>query len=170
MIYSLLDLRGGIKMASFGDLNCFTGIGRLTRDPELRYTPSGRAVCRFGMAINRSYKNQEGNNVEDTLFINVSVWGKQAEYTSQYLKKGRRIAINGELRSNNWQDREGNRRVSYEINARTVQFLDYLKDIETTTGDEYAKGGTYREEDSAEEDGEESRFIGESSNEEDIPF
>jgi single-strand DNA-binding protein len=157
-------------MASFGDLNCFTGIGRLTRDPELRYTPSGKAVCRLGLAINRSYRNQEGNNIEDTLFINVSVWGKQAEHTSQYLKKGRRVAINGELRSNNWQDREGNRRVSYEINARTVQFLDYLKDIKTTTDEEYTKGDSYREEYSAEESGEESSFIGETSNEEDIPF
>ncbi len=157
-------------MASFGDLNCFTGIGRLTRDPELRYTPSGKAVCRLGLAINRSYRNQEGNNIEDTLFINVSVWGKQAEHTSQYLKKGRRVAINGELRSNNWQDREGNRRVSYEINARTVQFLDYLKDIETTTDEEYTKGDSYREEYSAEGSGEESSFIDETSNEEDIPF
>ena len=157
-------------MASFGDLNCFTGIGRLTRDPELRYTPSGRAVCRFGLAVNRSYKNQEGNNVEDTLFINVSVWGKQAEYTSQYLKKGRRIAINGELRSNNWQDRDGNRRVSYEINARTVQFLDYLKDIETTSGEGYTKGNAYREEDTAEEHSEDGRFADENSDEEDIPF
>ncbi len=170
MIYSLLDLRGGIKMASFGDLNCFTGIGRLTRDPELRYTPSGRAVCRFGLAINRSYKNQDGNNVEDTLFINVSVWGKQAEYSSQYLKKGRRIAVNGELRSNNWQDREGNRRISYEINARTVQFLDYLKDNETATEGEYSKTDVYREKDTEEENREEGSFVDENSNEEDIPF
>ncbi|MFZ2331223.1 MAG: single-stranded DNA-binding protein, partial [Atribacterota bacterium] len=153
-------------MASFGDLNCFVGIGRLTRDPELRYTPSGRAVCRFGLAINRSYKNQEGNNVEDTLFINVSVWGKQAEYSSQFLKKGRRIALNGELRSNSWQDREGNKRVSFEINARTIQFLDYLKDVDSSPGD-YSKTEVYGEDDSGEEDGRESGFMEENSNEED---
>ncbi len=156
-------------MASFGDLNCFVGIGRLTRDPELRYTPSGRAVCRFGLAINRSYKNQEGNNVEDTLFINVSVWGKQAEYSSQFLRKGRRTALNGELRSNNWQDREGNKRVSFEINARTIQFLDYLKDIDSSAGD-YSKTEVYSEDDSGEEGGKESGFMEENSNEEDIPF
>ncbi len=157
-------------MASFGDLNSFIGIGRLTRDPELRYTPSGTAVCRFGLAINRSYRNQEGNNVEDTLFINISVWGKQAEYSSQYLRKGRRVAINGELRSNNWVDRDGNKRISFEINARTVQFLDYLKDIDTST-DEYSKtssygGGNF----SDDEDVEENSFAEEDSNEEDIPF
>jgi single stranded DNA-binding protein (ssb) len=113
---------------AFGDLNSFIGIGRLTRDPELRYTPAGKAVCKFGIAINRTYRNQEGNNVEDVLFINVTTWGKQAENVSQFLKKGRRVAISGELRSNNWQDKEGNKRTSFEINARTVQFLDLLKD------------------------------------------
>ncbi len=117
-------------MATFGDLNIFVGIGRLTRDPELRYTPSGKGVCRFGIAINRNYKNQDGNNISDTLFINVVTWGKQAENCSQFLKKGRRVAINGELRANNWQDKEGNKRVSYEITARSVQFLDLIKDTD----------------------------------------
>ena len=158
-------------MASFGDLNSFIGIGRLTRDPELRYTPSGAAVCRFGLAVNRTYKNQEGVNVEDPLFINISVWGKQAEYSSQYLKKGRRVAVNGELRSNNWVDREGNKRVSFEINARTVQFLDSLKDLDTSTGSEYTKGGTFNEEGFAEENAEEENgYSDEKSNNEDIPF
>ena len=159
-------------MASFGDLNCFTGIGRLTRDPELRYTPSGTAVCKFGLAINRSFRNQEGNNVEDTLFINVSAWGRQAEHCSQFLKKGKRVAINGELRSNNWQDREGNKRITFEINARSVQFLDYMKDSENTQENEYNKKNKNRNEDSynnglQEED---NNHIEEDGNEEDIPF
>jgi len=115
-------------MATFGDLNSFIGIGRLTRDPELRYTPGGTGVCKFGIAINRTYRNQEGNNIEEVLFINVTTWGKQAENVSQFLKKGKRVAINGELRSNSWQDKEGNKRTSFEINARTVQFLDSVKD------------------------------------------
>jgi len=134
-------------MATFGDLNSFIGIGRLTRDPELRYTPGGTGVCKFGIAINRTYRNQEGNNIEEVLFINVTTWGKQAENVSQFLKKGRRVAISGELRSNNWQDKEGNKRTSFEINARTVQFLDLVKD----TG--IAKEGppTESEEDVSEE-------------------
>jgi len=114
-------------MATFGDLNSFIGIGRLTRDPELRYTPGGTGVCKFGIAINRTYRNQEGNNIEEVLFINVTTWGKQAENVSQFLKKVRRVAISGELRSNNWQDKEGNKRTSFEVNARTVQFLDLVK-------------------------------------------
>jgi len=158
-------------MASFGDLNSFVGIGRLTRDPELRYTPSGKAVCKFGLAINRNYRNQEGNNVEDTLFINVSAWGRQAEHCSQFLKKGRRVAVNGELKSNNWQDREGNKRVTYEINARSVQFLDYLKDMDNVPEDEYRKSSQVQDDSSTEENAEEeNNHIGEDSNEEDIPF
>jgi single-strand DNA-binding protein len=122
-------------MATFGDLNSFIGIGRLTRDPELRYTPGGTGVCKFGIAINRTYRNQEGNNIEEVLFINVVTWGKQAENVSQFLKKGRRVAISGELRSNNWQDKEGNKRTSFEINARTVQFLDLIKDTDIAKED-----------------------------------
>jgi single-strand DNA-binding protein len=157
-------------MASFGDLNCFVGIGRLTRDPELRYTPSGKAVCKFGLAINRSYKNQEGNNIEDTLFINISSWGRQAEYCSQFLKKGRRIAVNGELRSNNWQDREGNKRVTFEINARSVQFLDYLKDTENIQENEYQKSNQMEDNSSVEESPEKEIQNDQDRNEEDIPF
>ena len=158
-------------MASFGDLNSFVGIGRLTRDPELRYTPSGKAVCKFGLAINRNYKNQEGNNVEDTLFINVSSWGRQAEHCSQFLKKGKRVAINGELRSNNWQDREGNKRVTYEINARSVQFLDYLKDMDNSSEDEYRKRKQIQDDSPVEENmEEEDNHSGRETDEEDIPF
>jgi single-strand DNA-binding protein len=157
-------------MASFGDLNCFVGIGRLTRDPELRYTPSGKAVCKFGLAINRSYKNQEGNNIEDTLFINISSWGRQAEYCSQFLKKGRRIAVNGELRSNNWQDREGNKRVTFEITARSVQFLDYLKDTENIQENEYQKSNQMEDNSSVEESPEKEIQNDQDRNEEDIPF
>ncbi len=157
-------------MASFGDLNSFVGIGRLTRDPELRYTPSGTAVCKFGLAVNRSFRNQEGNNVEDTLFINVSAWGRQAEHCSQFLKKGKRVAINGELRSNSWQDREGNKRVTYEINARSVQFLDYLKDTTNSSEDGYRKNNQSQEDSVEDNSGQENSHIEEDSNEEDIPF
>lgn len=158
-------------MASFGDLNSFVGIGRLTRDPELRYTPSGTAVCRFGLAVNRTYRNKDGDNVEDPLFINITVWGKQAEFSSQYLKKGRRIAVNGELRSNNWVDRDGNKRISFEINARTVQLLDYLKDIESSTEDEYSNARTFEDRSTDGESAEEeSDYVDEKGNDEDIPF
>ena len=154
-------------MATFGDLNSFIGIGRLTRDPELRYTPGGTGVCKFGIAINRTYRNQEGNNIEEVLFINVVTWGKQAENVSQFLKKGRRVAINGELRSNNWQDKDGNKRVSYEINARTVQFLDLIKD----TGIAEESYPSESEEDISDETiSEDTKVEDTKVSEDDIPF
>jgi len=154
-------------MATFGDLNSFIGIGRLTRDPELRYTPGGTGVCKFGIAINRTYRNQEGNNIEEVLFINVVTWGKQAENVSQFLKKGRRVAISGELRSNNWQDKEGNKRTSFEINARTVQFLDLIKDTDIAKEDYPAES----EEDVSDEPiSEDTKVEDTKVSEDDIPF
>ena len=154
-------------MATFGDLNSFIGIGRLTRDPELRYTPGGTGVCKFGIAINRTYRNQEGNNIEEVLFINIVTWGKQAENVSQFLKKGRRVAISGELRSNNWQDKEGNKRTSFEINARTVQFLDLIKDTDIAKEDHPAES----EEDVSDETiSEDTKVEDTKVSEEDIPF
>ncbi len=105
------------------DMNVFIGIGRLVNDPELRDL-GGTKVCRFRIAINRSYNDRNGNPVEATTFITVSTWGKQAETCYKFLRKGRRVAINGELRSSNWEDQGGNKRTSYEISARSVQFLD----------------------------------------------
>ena len=105
------------------DMNIFIGIGRLVNDPEIRDV-GGTKVCRFRIAINRSYNDRNGNPVEATTFIGVSTWGKQAETCYKYLKKGRRIAVNGELRSSNWEDQNGSKRTSYEISARSVQFLD----------------------------------------------
>ena len=154
-------------MATFGDLNSFIGIGRLTRDPELRYTPGGTGVCKFGIAINRTYRNQEGNNIEEVLFINVVTWGKQAENVSQFLKKGRRVAISGELRSNNWQDKEGNKRTSFEINARTVQFLDLIKDTDIAKEDYPAES---EEDVSNEPISEDTKVEDTKVSEDDIPF
>ena len=105
------------------DLNSFIAVGRLTRDTELRYTAEGTATCKFGLAVNRSYKKGE-EQIDQTLFINVVTWGKQAENCSNYLHKGSKIAVNGSLTSSRWEDKEGNRRTSFEINAQTIQFLD----------------------------------------------
>lgn len=113
---------------SFGDLNIFTGIGRLTRDPEQRFTPSGKENCRMSIASNRSYKNQEGEIIENVSYLNIIVWGNQAKSCSQYLRKGSKIAVCGELRSNNWEDKEGNKRTSWEIHANSIHFLDSKKE------------------------------------------
>jgi len=111
---------GGDTMAR--DINYFFGIGNLTREPDLRYTPQGTAICRFGIAMNRQYQGRDGA-VEDTTFINIAAWSKVGENCARFLHKGSRVAVVGELRSNSWEDQEGNKRTSYEINAINVQFL-----------------------------------------------
>ena len=103
-------------------LNRVLMIGNLTKDPELRYTPSGTAVANLRIAVNSTYKDQSGNKKEETCFVTVVVWSKQAETCNQYLKKGRPVFIEGRLISRSWEA-EGKTRSVMEIRADRVQFL-----------------------------------------------
>lgn len=100
--------------------------GRLTRDPELRYTPGGAAVCKMGMAADRRYRTKDGQQREEVLFINVTAWAKTAEYCGEHLKKGRPVLVEGELRSNEWEDKNtGQKRTTIEVSATRIQTLDW---------------------------------------------
>lgn len=98
-------------------------IGNLTRDPELRYTPSGMAVSNLRLAVNHRFKDRSGELKQDTCFINIVVWDKQAETSNQYLQKGRSVLIEGRLQSRSWQDKEGKNRSVIEVRADRVVFL-----------------------------------------------
>jgi single-strand DNA-binding protein len=99
-------------------------MGNLTRDPELRQLPTGATVCRFGMASNRQFKNrQTGAVTQDVCFVDVDVWGAQADSCNQYLQKGRPVLVEGRLKFDSWKDAEGQNRSKYSIVAETVQFL-----------------------------------------------
>jgi len=104
-------------------LNRVILIGNLTGDPELRYTPSGTARTRFSIAVNRQYKNASGQMQEETTFVPIVTWGSQAENCSQYLSKGRSVAVEGRLRIDSFENAEGERRKVVEVVASTVQFL-----------------------------------------------
>ncbi len=106
--------------------------GRLTAPPELRYTPSGRAVCKFGLAVSRNFKNQAGEWQEDTLFINVTTWGQLAERVNDKLTKGSPVVVEGRLQSRTWEDSMGNKRKTIEVIARSVQMLEKLGATEET--------------------------------------
>lgn len=108
------------------DLNKVLIAGRLTRDPELRYTSNNMAYCKLGMANTRHYKGKDGNRNEETLFIDVTVWGQMAEWVGEKLKKGRAVLVEGRLRSSEWDDKEtGQRRTRMEINAERVVPLEW---------------------------------------------
>ena len=97
-------------------------IGRLTRDPELRTTPTGRNVCQFSVAVNRTYTNASGEREAD--FINCVVWDKQAENLARYQKKGNQIAVEGRIQTRNYDDKDGKRVYVTEILASNISFLD----------------------------------------------
>ena len=98
-------------------------IGNLTRDPELRYIPSGSAVASFTMAMNRVFKMQTGEKKEEVSFVRVVVWGRMAEVCSEYLKKGRPVFVEGRLQSRSWDGADGQKRNTLEVIAINVQFL-----------------------------------------------
>src|SRR5699024_265186 len=103
-------------------LNRVVTIGRLTRDPDLRYTPNGVAVANFNIACNRPFKNQQGENEAD--FINCVTWRKQAENLSNYMKKGSMIGVDGRLQSRSYEDKGGKMVFVTEIVAESIQFLE----------------------------------------------
>jgi len=98
-------------------------MGNLTRDPELRYTPSGTAVADLGLAVNDSYTSRDGNKVERTLFVDVVAWQRQAETVSEYLSKGSPIFVEGRLQLDEWENKEGEKRTKIRVVAQRVQFL-----------------------------------------------
>ena len=107
-----------------------TIIGNLGNDPEMRYTPSGQAVCNYSVATNKSYTNQDGVKVTITTWFRVSTWGKRAEIDNQYLKKGNKVFVEGELNPDKdtggpklWQRQDGSMAASYEITGRNIVFL-----------------------------------------------
>ena len=98
-------------------------VGRLGRDPETRYTGSGQAVASFSVATDESYKDKNGERQKRTEWHKIVVWGKQAEIAQQYLKKGSLIFIEGRIQSREWQDKEGQKRTSFEIVANNFRML-----------------------------------------------
>jgi len=98
-------------------------VGNLGKDPEVRFTPSGRAVAKFPLATTDSWTDQESGRQERTEWHNVVVWGKQAESCGQYLAKGRQVYVEGAIRSRSYDDKEGNKRYITEVVAQRIQFL-----------------------------------------------
>ena len=126
-------------------------IGNLARDPEIRYTASGKAVARLVVAVNRQWRGQNGETHEEVDFINVSVWGTQAEHCDRYLRKGSAVLVEGRISVRSYEGRDGQKRYATEIVAQVVQFLGGgggRKDDDSS--DSFSQGGdrsqeSYRE-------------------------
>jgi len=108
--------------------NKITIVGYLGRDPELRYTPQGTALCKMSIATTEKRKNVTGETEEHTTWFRVTAWGRQAELANEYLAKGRQVYVEGRLRLEEYTDREGQKRFSAEVSATEIQFLGHRTD------------------------------------------
>ena len=136
-------------MASF---NRVMLMGNLTRNPELKYTPSGTAVTDLGLAVNESFKNKAGETVEQTCFIDVVVWGRQAETASEFLTKGSPAFIEGRLQFDQWENQEGEKRSKLRVRAERVQFLSSGASNGNNSSEFQADSGKATPEDSSLDD------------------
>ena len=98
-------------------------MGNLARDVELRHTPTNQAVANIGLAVNRTYKSKEGENREETTFVDCEAWGRTAEVMAQYLSKGRPVMIEGRLKFDQWQDQQGQNRSKLKVVIENFQFI-----------------------------------------------
>jgi single-strand DNA-binding protein len=113
------------------NLNRVLLIGNLTRDPEVRFTPKGTAVAEIGLAVNRVYSGEDGERKEETTFVDVTLWARQAEVAGQYLKKGRPVFIEGRLQLDSWEDKQtGQKRSRLRVVGENLQLLGSRQDAE----------------------------------------
>ena len=125
--------------------NKITIVGYLGRDPELRYTPQGTALCKMSIATTERRKNVAGEMEEHTTWFRVTAWGRQAELANEYLAKGRQVYVEGRLRLEEYTDREGQKRFSAEVSATDIQFLGHRGEAPSATAVEETVGADQRE-------------------------
>lgn len=122
--------------------NQFTGLGNVTKDPELRYTPKGAALAQFGLALNEAWKDDAGEKHESCVFVDCTAWNKSAEVLAQYVRKGDPLLITGKLRLEQWEDKQGGgRRSKLSITVQGFRLLGGKRDSGSTEGDSEPQQG-----------------------------
>ncbi|HDS08609.1 MAG TPA: single-stranded DNA-binding protein [Firmicutes bacterium] len=149
-------------------LNRIFLIGNLTRDPELKFTQSGAAVANFSIAVNRSWRKQNGDKQEETTFVRIITWRKLAEICNEYLKKGSTILVEGRLANRTWTTQDGQKRSTIEVIANNIQFINIPRkgaDEDASDGEDAAVMGDHFEEEPAET----PEFVDDNADD-DVPF
>lgn len=141
-------------------------VGNLGRDPELRYTPQGTAVCNFSVATSEKKRDKAGELQEVTTWFRVTTWNKQAENASKYLTKGNPVYIEGRLRIEEWTDRDGNNRYTLEVNATDMQFLGNNRG----GSDEYVSDNDFSQSDESNSNAAAASSNASAPSDDDIPF
>ena len=114
-------------------------LGNLTRDCELRYLPSGGAVCTTGLATNRRFKKTDGSQGEEVCFIDITFFGRTAEIANQYLSRGKKVLVEGRLKHDQWTDQQGVKRSKHSITVETLQMIDSRGGHESEAGDNFGE-------------------------------
>lgn len=154
-------------MASF---NKVILIGNLTRDPEMRVTPNGNTICKLGLAVSRAYNTRDGERREETTFVDIDAFGKQAEVISKYMRKGRPIMVEGRLRLDQWEGNDGQKRSKLSVVLETFQFLGG-RDDNAGSGGGYEQSSPPQRSAAPASSGGSSDFSGSSDMlDEDVPF
>ncbi len=148
-----------------GSFNKVLLLGNLTRDPELKHLPSEQSVANLGLAVNRRFRTRDGENREETTFVDCEAWGRTAEVMSQYLQKGRPVFIEGRLKLDTWQDRDGGNRSKLKVVVENFQFVD-----SRGGGSEGGSGGGSQARSGGERSQSSSDHAYEPIGEDDIPF
>jgi single-strand DNA-binding protein len=160
-----------VSALAASNVNVVVVTGNLTRDPELRHTGGGTAVCDLRVAVNSRRKDQSGNWVDKPNYFDVTVWGAQGENCANYLAKGRPVAIEGRLDWREWEAKDGGKRQAVQIIANTVQFLGSRDGAGGGNGNGGGGGGfTPRSDVPADQSDFEPAPTGGSASEDDIPF
>jgi len=146
-------------------LNKVLLIGNLTRDPEVRMMSSGRPVCNFGLALNRNYKDAEGNKKEEVTFVDVECFGPRAEAVGRFFSKGRPIFVEGRLKLDQWETKEGDKRSAIRVVLDNFEFVDAGKTDGPTATDQSARPVTSTEKPKPQES-----FSGDAGFDGDVPF
>ena len=141
-------------------------IGNLGRDPELRYTPQGNAVCNFSLATNEKRKDKSGELQDITTWFRITLWGKQAENASKYLTKGSPVYVEGRLRVEEWTDRDGGQRYTLEVQASDMQFISSGRNEDSYSNTDHSDQSETGFSDSASSD----MTVQTSPTDDDIPF
>lgn len=150
------------------EMNKVLLIGNLTQDPDIRSLTSGTPVAKFDLAVNRRYKDKNGERKEETLFIQVECWGRLAEFCRDWLKKGRRVFVEGRLKLDSWEGKDGAKRTKIKVTADQVQFAD-LRPVEPGAENAPSKKEPYTSE-SAEPGMTEPDLEQTPSTDDDLPF
>ena len=118
-------------------------MGNLTRDPEMRVTPNGHSICKLGLAVSRTFSTRDGERREETAFVDIDAFGKQAEVIAKYMRKGRPIMVEGRLKFDQWESNEGQKRTKLGVVLENFQFLgsrdDNLEGYENSSPPERAR-------------------------------